>query len=96
MLYGKDTINPPSRFLQEIESSLIETMNASIKEEKIINKNEMYSDEEVEFKSGDVVTHTIYGRGVVIGVDDRFVSIAFAKNYGVRKLLKNHKGIKKL
>ena len=95
MLYGKDTMNPPSRFLTEIDSSLVETLNASIKEEKVIDKKEMYQDGEVEFAKGEVVTHTIYGRGVVIDVDDRFVSIAFAKNYGIRKLLKNHKGIKK-
>ena len=95
MLYGKDTVNPPSRFLNEIESSLVETLNASIKEEKVINKKDMYQDGEVDFSKGEVVTHTIYGRGVVLDVDDRFVSIAFAKNYGIRKLLKNHKGIKK-
>jgi len=95
MLYGKDTMNPASRFLSEIEPSLLELLNASIKEEKIVDKKEMYSDDSVDFNKGDVITHTIYGRGVVLDVDDRFVSIAFAKNYGIRKLLKNHKGIKK-
>ena len=39
--------------------------------------------------------HTIYGRGVVIDFDDKYVSIAFAKNYGIKKLMKNHKSIKK-
>ena len=40
--------------------------------------------------------HTTYGRGVVIGVDKTIVTIAFAKNFGVRKLMKNHKSLKKM
>ena len=40
--------------------------------------------------------HTTYGKGVVIEVDDKFVSIAFAKNFGIRKLMKNHKSLKKI
>ena len=88
-------MNPASRFLQEIDTNLLETLNASIKEEKVVDKKEIYNDSDVEFTKGEVVVHTIYGRGVVLDVDNRFVSIAFAKNYGIRKLLKNHKGIKK-
>lgn len=95
MLYGRESQNPPSRFLQEIDDSLIEKTNASIKEEKIINKSEVYNDEEVTFTKGEVVMHTIYGRGVVLDFDDKYVSIAFAKNYGIKKLMKNHKSIKK-
>ena len=40
--------------------------------------------------------HTIYGKGVVIDVDEKFVNIAFAKNFGIRKLMKNHKSISKV
>ena len=96
MLYGKESEHEESRFIKEIDPSLIEKTNNSIKEEKIINKNEMYTDEEVTFRKGDIVMHTIYGRGVVLSFDDKYVSIAFSKNYGVRKLMKNHKSIKKL
>lgn len=96
MLYGKDTSNPPSRFIEEIDSNLLEMTNSSIKEEKIINKEELYSEGEVEYKNGDVVMHTTYGKGVVIGVDKTIVTIAFAKNFGVRKLMKNHKSLKKV
>lgn len=96
MLYGKTSQNPPSRFISEIKDDLLESSNMSIKEEKLINKNEMYSNEDVEYKKGDVVMHTIYGRGVVIDLDDKFVSVAFARNFGVRKLMKNHKSLKKM
>lgn len=96
MLYGKDSSNPPSRFIEEIDSELMEMTNSSIKEEKVINKEEMYNDGEVEYQNGDVVMHATYGRGVVIGVDKTIITIAFAKNFGVRKLMKNHKSLKKI
>ena len=35
-------------------------------------------------------------RGVVIEVKGDFITVAFAKNFGIKKLLKNHKSIKKI
>ena len=96
MLYGKTTSNAPSRFISEIQGDVLETLNSSVKEEKVINKEELYSDTDVEYKKGDLVMHTIYGKGVVIDVDEKFVNIAFAKNFGIRKLMKNHKSLKKI
>ena len=40
--------------------------------------------------------HNIYGRGVVIEVTDKLLTIAFARNFGVKKLMKNHKSLKKV
>ena len=96
MLYGKTTANAPSRFISEINGDVLETVSSSVKEEKVLNKDELYSNEEVTYHKGDIVMHTIYGKGVVIDVDDKFVSVAFAKNFGIRKLMKNHKSLKKL
>ena len=70
MLYGRETINAPSRFINEIEESLIEKTNASIKEEKVVNKEELYNSEEQEFRKGEIIMHTIYGRGVVVDFDE--------------------------
>ena len=50
----------------------------------------------MEYKSGDVIMHTIYGKGVVIDVGDKLLTIAFAKNFGIKKLMKNHKSLKKI
>ena len=96
MLYGKTTVNAPSRFISEIRDDVMEASNLSIKEEKVITKNEMYNEESTEYNKGDIVMSTIYGRGVVIDIDDRFVTVAFARNFGVRKLMKNHKSLKKI
>ena len=96
MLYGKENLTIPSRFLKEIPSDLIEETSSSIKSEKKIDKTKVFYEEDQEYQVGQVVMHTIYGRGVIIGVDDKFVSIAFNKRFGIRKLMKNHSSIKKV
>ena len=96
MLYGQENLTIPSRFLKEIPSELIEETSASVKSEKKIDKTKVFYDEEQEYQVGQVVMHTIYGRGVVVGIDDKFVSIAFNKRFGIRKLMKNHSSIRKV
>lgn len=97
MLYGKDVINPPSRFIKEINSDLIDVENERMLPEEQINREELYhNDGEVEFQDGDIIMHMIYGRGVVTEVNGDFITVAFAKNFGIKKLLKNHKSIKKI
>lgn len=97
MLYGKDVMNPPSRFIKEIDEELLEKTNERMFEpEEKIDKKELYTNENIEFKNGDVIMHTIYGRGVIIEVNGDFIRVAFAKNFGIKKLLKNHKSIKKI
>lgn len=96
MLYGKENLTIPSRFLKEIPSDLIEETTSSVKSEKKINKSEMFYSEDQDYKVGEVVVHTIYGKGVIVGVDDKFLSVAFNKNYGIKKLMKNHSSIKKV
>ncbi len=95
MLYGKESINPPSRFIEEIDGDLLEKSNCSIKEEPIFNKNKMYNDGDVDYNSGDVVLHETYGRGVVVDVDKMLLTVAFNNKIGVKKLMKNHKSLKK-
>lgn len=96
MLYGKETFNPPSRFIDEIDKDYIDIVNPSLEEPKKIDKSEYYSDEGTDYVPGDIVMHQIYGRGTVVLVEDNFITIAFAKNYGIRKLLKTYKGLKKM
>ncbi len=94
MLYGKDQMNMPSRFISEIDSALIET-NEILEEKMNINKEDMYTNtDNDDIKNGDLVTHEVYGNGVVIGVDGSLVTVAFKT--GVKKLMKNHKSLKKL
>ena len=96
MLYGKETFNPPSRFIDEIDKEYLDVVNPSLDEPKKIDKSDYYLDTSEDYRAGDVVMHQIYGRGTVVLVEDNFITIAFAKNYGIRKLLKSYKGLKKM
>ena len=93
MLYGKDTMNMPSRFISEITDELLE--KNEIKEENIIiNKNEMYTKDNASIKEGDIITHEQYGTGVVVKEEGSLISVAFKT--GVRKIMKNHKSVSKI
>ena len=96
MLYGKENINPPSRFIGEIDGDLVEVSCASVREEPVFKKTEMYFNDDVSYVAGDVVMHEVYGRGVVIESDKMLVSVAFNSKIGVKKLMKNHKSLKKV
>ena len=50
---------------------------------------------ENDIKSGDLIIHEKYGKGVVMNIDGSIATIAFS-GAGVKKLLKNHKSIKKV
>ena len=90
-------MNSPSRFIKEIDQELLEIENEKMMPEEQINREALYHNEgEVEFHENDIVMHMIYGRGVVIEVVGNFITVAFAKNFGIKKLLKNHKSIKKI
>ena len=49
-----------------------------------------------ELKKGDIVMHITYGKGVIIDIDEKFITIAFNHKIGTRKFLKNYKGIRKV
>ena len=95
LLYGKEQNNPPSRFISEIEDDLIESKGILVEAAlPQIQKSNMYTDEEVNYDIGDIVKHDIFGNGIIIGKDERFLTIKFKA--GVKKLAKNHKSIKKV
>ena len=93
MLYGKDQMNVPSRFIAEIKDDLLEK-NEINKEEKIIKKGEMYTKDNSDIVKGSVIDHTEYGLGAVIDVSGSLITVAF--KCGVKKLMKNHKSITKV
>ncbi len=96
ILYGKVSSNIPSRFINEIGSEYLEEIgkkdNNLFKEK--IDKNKMYNDDN-DLHPGDLINHDKYGIGVVISIDGSIATISFKKD-GLKKLMKNHKSIKKM
>ena len=96
MLFGKDQINPPSRFISEIDDDLIE--KASV--EKTVNipksSGNNFYEGEVDYKVGDHVYHDSFGEGVLVEVTNSLITIAFRSPHGIKKMMKNHKSIRKI
>lgn len=95
MLYGKDTMNPPSRFIDEIKSDYIERIDTIKDETQKIASSEMYIEgSNDDLNVGDTINHDTLGIGVVLSVDGSLIEVAFKT--GIKKLMKNHKSIKKV
>ncbi|MBO5138403.1 MAG: UvrD-helicase domain-containing protein [Bacilli bacterium] len=98
-LFGKEQVNPVSRFLGEIRSDLIESNvkeveNVVIKKE--IEDKDVFREEDVDYNVGDYVYHESFGAGRVVEVTNTLVSVAFKHPYGIKKLMKNHKKLSKV
>lgn len=94
MLFGNTDMNPPSRFIGEIDDTLIE----KVESKNILNtfnKENYYNKENVLYNHGEVVYHLSFGRGVVVDSDDKFVTVAFDKRFGIKKFLSSYQGLKK-
>ena len=96
VLFGEDSINPPSRFISEIDESLIDSNTKKTEEVKHINKEDVIRDEDVDYQVGDYVVHEHFGAGKVVDVTNSLVSVAFKHPYGIKKLMKNHKSLTKV
>ena len=96
-LFGKEQINPISRFYSEISPTLIEAKNEEEKkEEKKVEVGEMFREEDVDYQVGDFVYHESFGTGKVVEVTNTLVSVAFKHPHGIKKLMKNHKKLSKV
>ena len=96
VLFGKEGINPPSRFLGEIDQDLIETNTKEEQEPKKIDKESLIRTEDVDYQVGDYVVHENFGTGKVLEVTNSLVTVAFKHPYGIKKLMKNHKSLAKV
>lgn len=99
MLFGNTQTNLPSRFMDEIDSKYLEVENNRKSVFKKVNnfvKEEMFNKTDTEYQTGDLISHTEYGQGVIISVDKSIITVAFPHPYGVKKLMKNHKSISKV
>ena len=96
-LFGKEQINPVSRFLSEIPTSLLDIKGEDEKkEEKKLEVGEMFREEDVDYQVGDFVYHETFGTGKVVEVTNTLVSVAFKHPHGIKKLMKNHKKLSKV
>lgn len=96
MMFGHDSANPPSRFIAEINSDLIDGFVTQAQKEEKIDIEEKFYKEDTSYQKDDYVYHEIFGQGKVIEVSGSLVTIAFKHPYGIKKLMKNHKSLSKV
>ena len=97
MMFGHDSANLPSRFINEINRDLLDGAVSEIehKEEKINIEDKFYK-EEANYSVGDFVYHEVFGQGKVLSISGSLIEIAFKHPHGIRKLMKNHKSLSKV
>ena len=92
-LYGIDSMNPQSRFINEINDNYL---IKEVKESTAFTRVKVEIDTNAEYNLGDKVKHDSFGIGVVIGIDKSILSVAFPHPHGIKKLIKGHKSIQKV
>lgn len=95
-LYGRTSGTIESRFIKEIDSSLMNIKNESVKKNENKKIGNMYSDKSVDgLKAGDTVVHTIFGEGVIVKISGGIATIAFKYGVGIKSIAANHKYLSK-
>ncbi len=92
-----------SRFIDEIGRDYVEHKGnpSQFKTHEYVQNHssvdELIGDNEIDdWKQGDYVEHDVFGKGVIIKVNDNTLDIAFSLPYGVKTLMAHHKALKKL
>lgn len=94
-IYGMDSYNAPSRFIEEINEELLDS--DVIKEKINIQPfHKIAIDDKVEYNVGGRIIHDSFGEGVIVSVDKSIITVAFPHPYGIKKLLKGHKTFRKI
>jgi len=94
-IYGMDSYNAPSRFIEEINEELLDS---DVIKEKNTNVpfHKIEIDDTIEYNVGGKIIHDSFGEGVIVSVDKSILTVAFPHPYGIKKLLKGHKTFRKI
>jgi len=93
MLYGQEQLNLPSRFIGEISNKYLECNEKDLPV-KVIDKKSLFTDENDDITEGTIISHDIHGTGVVVNDEGSMIEVAFKS--GIKKLMKNHKSIRRV
>jgi DNA helicase-2/ATP-dependent DNA helicase PcrA len=91
VIYGNRVKNPESRFIKEISDEYI-----NCKDKKTVNVISNNIDTNAEYNIGDHIYFDLYGEGVIVGIKDKVLTVAFKHPYGIKMLIKGHKKIRKV
>ncbi len=88
-----------SRFIQEIDEDSIEHISQQGNNKRLAQgfKKQFSFDEDVEinYKKGELITHSTFGAGVIIDIHGVLLVIAFDFPHGVKSILATHSSVSK-
>ena len=90
-----------SRFLDEIGQDCVTRVGVSsrFKTSDYLPQTKftpMESNGISDWKVGDLVTHSVFGKGAVVKINGEYLDIAFSLPHGIRTIMKNHQALQKL
>src|SRR5690554_1227818 len=89
-LYGRFEYNLPSQFLKEIrKKDEISKRNNQAIEKSSNNKVN------TNYKDGDVVNHDEFGRGIIVEIKGKVLTIAFGLPHGIKRISATHHSLEK-
>jgi DNA helicase-2/ATP-dependent DNA helicase PcrA len=111
MHYGQISQFRDSQFLDAIDADLIRLEGMNLEKQKNdaryardYQQTAVYKEKKARLQSrtvndihsGDKVQHNVFGDGVVVTVLNEQCTIAFAKPYGIKTLMKDHPALSKV
>lgn len=96
-IFGMDSCNPPSRFIKEINETYLDIDNADLI--NTVPSNKEFTDmidDSIDYQFGEKVIHDKFGNGVIVGIENGLLTIAFPHPHGIKKVIKGHKSIRKV
>ncbi|MCR5350235.1 MAG: UvrD-helicase domain-containing protein [Acholeplasmatales bacterium] len=107
MRYGQKANNPMSCFIYEMDSNCYEeyvkkthnvnntTLNFKQRHKELTKKTEEIKPTN-SIDKGDKINHKLFGDGIVVSKVNDTITVAFSKEYGIKKLKADHPSIKKI
>ena len=99
-IFGYDTDMSPSRFIDEMDKSLLD--DNKVRKAPVVNFNKPIEKKTVVESNnndiinvGDKVNHKSFGDGVVVAKDGMVITVAFKAEFGIKKLKADHPSIRK-
>ncbi len=97
-LYGQSEAMLPSRFIKEMGTKYLKNISADYSKKSQIDFSKLV-DKSItaeDYKLGDKVIHNVFGKGIVVGVAENALKVAFPSPTGIKTLIKNHPSYHKI
>ncbi len=102
--YVLGKVKTTSRFVEEIGLEHLKMLgnidyayyNRAVEEGRVIKQEAKFNGPSTNWKVNDKVEHEVFHKGVVVKVQDGYIEIAFSFPHGIKKIIKDFPGMRKI